>query len=238
MSRFRRRRPSPALVVALIALFVALGGPAQAARLINGQDIAKGSITGRQIKNHSLAAGDLSKRAVRALTTTPRKSVRSAQILDGQVLAPDLGAGAVTSAALADGTVGNADLAAASVSASKVAPDAIGGGSVANGSLQTVDVGSFTGAVQVDFGPFNTTDNRCQAAQPVALPTGGQPSIADDVVLVSPPSGWSDYLVVTGKPAPDNQIRIVACWIPPGGGGNPTFDPDPAVFRYVTFDAP
>ena len=49
--RFTRRRPSPAMVVALIALFVALGGPAQAKRVIDGGSIRKGTITSKQIKN-------------------------------------------------------------------------------------------------------------------------------------------------------------------------------------------
>src|SRR5213078_3092993 len=90
--RITRRRPSPAMVVALIALFVALGGPAQAKHLIDGGSIRKGTITSKQIKNGSVAKADLTKGAVRSLTETPASSVRSPQIADGQVLAPDLGA--------------------------------------------------------------------------------------------------------------------------------------------------
>ena len=39
--------PSPALLIALLALFVALGGPAQAARLLSGKDIKNRSLTTR-----------------------------------------------------------------------------------------------------------------------------------------------------------------------------------------------
>jgi hypothetical protein len=224
------------MAVALIALFVALGGPAQAKRLVDGKLLKKGSVTSRAIKNGSIAKADLSKTAVRSLTTTPANSVRSANIVDGQVLAPDLGMGSVTAAALGPG----------SVTASKLAPAAIGGGSVANGSLQTLDIGSFTGAIQVDFEPFNTAERRCQSADAAAVAAGGQPNIADDVVLISPPAGWSDFIVVTGKPsgAPGlvNAIRLVACWIPDDSGlaGTPGPGPDPpsTVFRYVTFDSP
>jgi hypothetical protein len=226
--RTTRRRPSPAMVVALIALFVALGGPAQAKkRLMDGGLIRKGTVTSRQLKNGSVAKADLTKGAVRALSATPANSVRSAQIADGQVLAPDLGAA----------SVGAPQLAAGAVTASKLAADSVGGSSVANGSLQTVDIGSFAGAVQVDFKLF--TGDTCQATRdpdvgpPVAVPTGGQPNIADDVVVVSPPAGWPDNVLVTGKPAPDNRIVIVACPV-----GNASVDPGPTVFRYVTFDAP
>jgi hypothetical protein len=225
--RIMLRRPSPAMVVALVALFVALGGPAQAKRLIDGGSIRKNTITSRQIKNGSVAKADLTKGAVRSLTTTPPGSVRSAQIADGSVLAPDLGAGAV----------GPGQLATGAVTASKLAGDSVGGGSVANGSLQTVDIGSFTGSVNIDFDEFTTGANRCQQAEAPAVPTGGSPNLADDVVAVSPPSGWSDFLIVTGKPAPSNMIRIVACWSAPNPTGTLP-DPPPTTFRYVTFDAP
>lgn len=219
------------MVVALIALFVALGGPAQAKRVIDGGSIRKGSITSRQIKNGSVAKADLSKTAVRSLTAIPASSVRSAQIADGQVLAPDLGLG----------SVGQGQLAPGAVTASKLAPDSIGGASVANGSLQTVDIGSFAGSVNVDFPAFNDTDRRCQVAEApgAAVAPGGNANLADDVVAVSPPAGWSDFLIVTGKPAPGNVIRIVACWSAPVNA-TPTDFPNPPLttFRYVTFDAP
>ena len=215
------------MVVALIALFVALGGPAQAKHVIDGGSIRKGSITSKQIKNGSVAKADLTKTAVRSLTATPASSVRSAQIADGQVLAPDLGLG----------SVGQGQLAPGAVTASKLAADSVGGGSVANGSLQTVDIGSFTGSVNVDFDQFNDTSNRCQVVETPALPAGGSPNLADDVVTVSPPAGWSDFLILTGKPAPGNMIRIVACWSAPTGM---MVGPDPGLttLRYVTFDAP
>jgi hypothetical protein len=225
--RIIRRRPSPAMVVALIALFVALGGPAQARKLVDGKLLRKGSVTSRAIKNGSLAKADLSNAAVNSLMVTPVNSVRTQQILDGQVLAPDIGAGAV----------GTAQLAPGAVSASRLAADSVGGGSVAIGSLQTVDIGSFAGAIRPVPDFSFTKDVPCQAAETGAMPTGGQPNIQDDVVLVSPPSGWPDSVVVTGKPGAGNNIRIVACWIP-RPNDPASLSPGPAVFRYVTFDSP
>jgi hypothetical protein len=55
LRRLLLRRPSPALVLAIIAVFVAGAGSATAARLI----------TGKQIKNGSIGSADL-KRSVRA----------------------------------------------------------------------------------------------------------------------------------------------------------------------------
>jgi hypothetical protein len=48
-------RVSPALAVAMLALFVAVGGSAEAAkRLLTGADIANGSITGLDVRKQSL----------------------------------------------------------------------------------------------------------------------------------------------------------------------------------------
>jgi Collagen triple helix repeat (20 copies) len=67
-NRRTRRLPSPATVLASIAVFAVLAGSATAATsLINGKDIQKGTITGKQIKNKSLAIKDLSKAAVKKL---------------------------------------------------------------------------------------------------------------------------------------------------------------------------
>jgi hypothetical protein len=54
----RRLIPSPAMVVALIALAMSLGGSAYAF-VITGKNIKNGSVTGRDIRNHSLTGGDI-----------------------------------------------------------------------------------------------------------------------------------------------------------------------------------
>jgi len=52
-------RPSPALVVAFIALFVAGAGTATAARLISGKQIRNNSVTGTDIRNNSVTGTDI-----------------------------------------------------------------------------------------------------------------------------------------------------------------------------------
>ena len=54
MRTLMRRRPSPAMVVALIALFVALAGTAYAAQTINGGAIKKQTIGGGKLKQDTL----------------------------------------------------------------------------------------------------------------------------------------------------------------------------------------
>jgi hypothetical protein len=64
MKRLMRRRPSPTLAVAAIALFVALGGSAYALT-ITGSNVVNGSLTGSDIRNRSLTQADLRGRALK-----------------------------------------------------------------------------------------------------------------------------------------------------------------------------
>ncbi len=58
MARFRRWRPSPSMIVAFVALFVAGAGSATAARLITGKEIRNSSITSKDVRNGSLLRRD------------------------------------------------------------------------------------------------------------------------------------------------------------------------------------
>lgn len=58
MKHMLRRRPSPALVVAAIALFAALGGSAYALT-ITGANIRNGTVRGADVKNYSLTGKDV-----------------------------------------------------------------------------------------------------------------------------------------------------------------------------------
>jgi hypothetical protein len=53
------RRPSPALVVSFIAVFLAATGGAVAGVQIGGKQIKDGSITGKDVKNDSLSGTDI-----------------------------------------------------------------------------------------------------------------------------------------------------------------------------------
>ena len=58
MDRFKRARPSPAMVVALIALFVALGGVAYAANTVGSSDVIDESLLSQDLKDGQGVTGD------------------------------------------------------------------------------------------------------------------------------------------------------------------------------------
>src|SRR5688572_13456891 len=107
-------------MVALLALFVALGGPAEAQRLLG-----KGDVDSRVVQDRSIKTRDLSRRTVRELRSTPNGSVTEAKIANGAVTPGKLAAGAVTTPSIGE--------------------NAITGGQVANGSLSAADLGRFWG---------------------------------------------------------------------------------------------
>lgn len=59
MRRITFTLPSPAMLVALMALFVALSGSAYAAKKINAKDIRTGAVGTRAVKNRALTSLDI-----------------------------------------------------------------------------------------------------------------------------------------------------------------------------------
>lgn len=66
-----RRRPQPALVISLVALFVALGGTSYAAISITGSNVRNGSLSGADIKNGSIRGTDVRNGSLTARDLTP-----------------------------------------------------------------------------------------------------------------------------------------------------------------------
>jgi hypothetical protein len=59
LTRLKGARPSPALVISLIALFVSLGGAGYAAVTVTGKNVKNSSLTGKDVKNSSLTGKDV-----------------------------------------------------------------------------------------------------------------------------------------------------------------------------------
>jgi hypothetical protein len=208
-ARLVKRRPSFAAVVALLALFVALGGPAEAQRLLG-----KGSVTSRAVKDRSLKLHDLHRRAVRRLQATPNNSITEAKLVNGSVTPGKLAPSAVAAAAIADGSVGGAD--------------------IANGSLTALDLGRFWGRFRIDVPAV--TAGSCWSGEPTGLaPELAGADISQDVLLVTPDSRWpEDRLSFTVRNSA-NPMRFVLAGCNRTMTDVPAFE---VAFRYVVIDLP
>jgi hypothetical protein len=90
-------RPSPAMVVALIALFVALGGVSYG--------VATGSIDSREIKNDSVRSGDLRNNDVRSVDIR-NNEVRGRDIRNSTIRTEDIAANQVKGVDVLESSLG------------------------------------------------------------------------------------------------------------------------------------
>lgn len=103
-----RRWPTPSLVVAGVALFVALGGSAVAATLIKTKDIANSAVTSGKIRNGTITLTDINARTRASLKGAKGESgsAGSAGAPGSQGAKGSDGAGGARGADGADGTNG------------------------------------------------------------------------------------------------------------------------------------
>ncbi|MQA75042.1 MAG: hypothetical protein GEU88_11985 [Solirubrobacterales bacterium] len=102
MTRFKQR-PSPALIVSCVALFVALSGSAYAVSKVQTQDIARQAVTSSKIDGKAVKGGKIA-----------GGSVKGGKIQAGAVKAGKIDAGAVSTEEIA-GTTRGVALAGATV---------------------------------------------------------------------------------------------------------------------------
>src|SRR3954453_21547145 len=87
MMRHLVRRPSPAMAVALIALFVALGGTSLAALRIGSREIVNNSVRGKDIRNGTLGGRDVKNNR---LTGADIKGIRGVDVKDDSLTGADV----------------------------------------------------------------------------------------------------------------------------------------------------
>jgi hypothetical protein len=83
----RLSRPTPALVIAVIALFVAMGGTGYAALKVTGKNVKNGSLSGKDVKKNSLTGKQIAEsklaKVPKAKLADSAASAANADKLDG-----------------------------------------------------------------------------------------------------------------------------------------------------------
>jgi hypothetical protein len=217
-----RRRPSPSLVIALIALFVALGGPAHAARLVSGKDIRKNAISAKHIRSGQVQTRHVRDRTLRVNDLAATTVAELRFIADGSLVGAKLAGGTIGSREVADQSLQGVDIAPnaissdeireGSVGASEISDGSIDAGEVVDGSLAAKDVASFAGTVEPDFGAVAA--GACKTADIVVsqIAGSGNRSLSDDAIAVTTPYDWSTTaLILSASPAGEKTIRLRVC---------------------------
>jgi hypothetical protein len=209
------------MLVALLALFVALGGPAQAKHLINGKDIRRGTVASKQLKDHTITSRDLDPATVRELQTTA----------DGSITPNKLVPGAVGGLAIADGTVAAADM----------ADSAVTGAKIADGTLTSADIARFSGAFRIladDLGTIKA--HECWSREPRGLaPEAAGADISGDALLVVPRATFNgqtfsfNYRTNASDSGAASRFVLTLC-----NRTDVDVAPPSIAFSYIVFDLP
>lgn len=195
-------RPSPALVISCVALFLALVGTAiaapqlavRSAQIVNGTirtaDLGKDAVKSPKIADATVGAADLgtdsvgsdeiAKDAVNA-DEIAENAVASPEVAPDSLTAADLAANSVGSSEVVDQSLTQADLGANSVGETEVAADAISADELTTVNVRTASepiANGANGGVSVD----------CAAGEQL-LSGGGQPGHFGVEMTSSRPSG-------------------------------------------------
>jgi hypothetical protein len=130
----RSFRPSPALVIACIALFAALTGSALAAGL------AKNTVRSPQIVDGTIRTVDLRDNAVAAGKIAPN-AVDTTEIAENGVESSDVAPDSLTAADLGPNSVGSSEVADQSLTANDLAPNSVGSSELQAGSVRASELG-------------------------------------------------------------------------------------------------
>ncbi len=194
----RRGWPTPSMVVAGVALFLALGGSAVAATLINTRDIATGAVTSDKIRNGAIKLNDLHARTRTSLhgATGADGSAGSAGSAGSPGAKGSDGASGASGASGANGANGPNGVAGANGASGANGPngpngldgtDGIDGTNGSNGAAGANGTNGTAGTNGTDgvIAPLSAIQG------PTALPTATPPTV---VVQLTVPSG--DYVVL------------------------------------------
>jgi hypothetical protein len=148
--RISRYRPSPAFVLAAIALFVALSGTAIASHeAIFSDDIVDGEVKTADIANNDVRAADI--RTGNVTSSDVADDTTSSALTGTDIAADSLGA-----ADLGNSSVGSAEVVNGSLAAVDIGASAVGTSQVADGSLTRADI-NVTSIIQMN----GTGDQSC-----------------------------------------------------------------------------
>ena len=153
MSKFLKleERPSPALVISLLALFVALGSGAYAANKIGTNQIKNKAVTTKKLAGKAVTAGKLAGKSVktgklagRAVTTgkLAAQAVSGDILQDAAVSESKLAQSAVVTDKIADSAVTNSKLNGTSVGTNKLKDESVSTDKIANGAVTSAKVSS------------------------------------------------------------------------------------------------
>jgi hypothetical protein len=191
----RSFRPSPAMIIACLALLLALTGSAVAA------GIAKNSVRSAQIADGTVRTVDLRDNAV-----------NSAKVADDSLAATDLAPDSVGNSEIAENAVASPEVAPDSLTAGDLGPNSVGGSEIAPDSVRATQLGTITQrniSATIQAGKTGSVSANCEPGEQI-ISGGGQPSVFGVEMTSSRPSGNGWLYQAKNNSAADQTITAFA----------------------------
>lgn len=170
-SKTRSFRPSPALVIACLALFAALTGSAFAAGIgkntVRSPQIVDGTIRTVDLRDNAVAAGKIAPNAV-------ENTELAENAVDSRAVAPD----SLTENDLGAASVGSSEVADQSLTANDLGPDSVGSSEIQAGAVRASELGGIiqaSNSTPIAAGANGSVSVNCPEGTTV-ISGGGQPA--------------------------------------------------------------
>jgi hypothetical protein len=213
-SKTRSFRPSPALLIACIALFAALTGSAIAAGVgkntVRSPQIVDGTIRTIDLRDNAVAAGKIAPDAVDT-TEIAENGVDSSDVAPETLTSADLGAASVTSSEVAD----------QSLTANDLGPDSVGSSELQAGSVRASELGpiiAVSNSTTINTGANASVSVDCPAGT-VAI-SGGNTAGDYRVALTGAQRTGNGWIAHAHSYAPANTSLTVYAYCLSGGSSN------------------
>ncbi|HEX5608757.1 MAG TPA: hypothetical protein VFX45_01555 [Solirubrobacterales bacterium] len=131
----RSFRPSPALVISCLALFLAMAGSAFAV------GVAKNSVRSAQIVDGTVRAIDVRDNAVNAAKIAP-DAVGTEEIAENAVGSPEVAQDSLTTGDLGNASVASPEVADQSLTSDDLGPNSVGSSEIQTGAIRASELGT------------------------------------------------------------------------------------------------
>jgi hypothetical protein len=220
----RSFRPSPALVISCVALFLAMAGSAFAV------GVAKNSVRSAQIVDGTVRAVDVRDNAVNAAKIAPdavgseeiaENAVSSPEVAQDSLTAGDLGNASVASPEVVDQSLTSTDVANQSLTSDDLGPNSVGSSELQTGAIRASELGAIvqvSNSTAIKGGGNASTSVACPAGTTV-ISGGSSAGFYQVHVAGSYRSGNGWHLDARSGAAGDTTITVFAYCLS-GGSSN------------------
>jgi hypothetical protein len=220
-------RPSPALVIACVALFAALSGSAVAAKfavrsaqIVDGTvrtaDLRDNAVKSGKVADASLTADDLGTDSV-GTEEIAKDAVKSDEIAENAVASPEVAPDSLTAGDLAANSVGSSEVADQSLTQADLGINSVGETEVAANAISADELAQVTlrsNSDQLAAGQNGAVAVACQAGEQIV--SGGGATNGYGVEMTSnAPSGNGWFYSASNKTAVARSITVYALCLAP-----------------------